>query len=181
MTFEVEVKIKAYNLEVLEDLLIEKGATIIDITVIKDHYFNHPSRDFQETDEAFRIREEGDLVYLTYKGPKLDDKSKTRLEEQVEVKDFEVTKNIVTHLGFKKVLTVIKDRRTYQMRGFTICMDTVDSLGTFVEIEKEIDNLDDMVKTRDEIYKLAKEILLKPHENGIRKSYLELLLEKKNE
>ena len=181
LTYEVEVKIKAYNLEILEELLIEKGAIIIDIINQRDHYFNHPSRDFQETDEAVRIREEGDLVYLTYKGPKIDKKSKSRIEEQVEVKNFEVTKNILTQLGFKKVLTVIKDRRSYQMRGFTICMDTVDSLGTFVEIEKEIENLDDMVKTRDEIYQLAKDIMLKPHENGIRKSYLELLLEKKNE
>ncbi|MHA1187455.1 MAG: hypothetical protein ACTSSK_11385 [Candidatus Heimdallarchaeota archaeon] len=58
-------------------------------------------------------------------------------------------------------------------------MDTVDSLGTFVEIEKEIDNIEAMVKTRDEIYQLAKDLMLKPQENGIRKSYLELLLEKK--
>jgi len=91
MTFEVEVKIKAYNLEILEELLIEKGATIIDIINQRDHYFNHPSKDFQETDEAVRIREEGDLIYLTYKGPKIDKKSKSRIEEQVEVKSFEVT------------------------------------------------------------------------------------------
>ena len=181
MTVEVEVKIKAYNLEILEEVLIDKGAIIIDITVQRDHYFNHPSKDFQETDEALRIREDGELVYLTYKGPKLDKKSKSRIEENVEVKNYDVVKKILTHLGFKKVLTVTKDRRTYQMRGFTICLDTVESLGTFVEIEKEIDNIEDMVKTRDEIFELATDILLNPHKNGIRKSYLELLLEKKSE
>ena len=180
MTFEVEVKFSVSSLDKLEDLLIEKGSILVDIVSQRDHYFNHPSRDFKETDEAVRIREDGDLCFLTYKGPKLDSKSKSRVEEEVEVTNFDKTKNILINLGFRKVLAVIKERRVYQLQGFFICLDNVESLGTFVEIEKEVENENDMIKTRDEIFALANELALNPQKTNIRTSYLELLLEKKN-
>ncbi|MEZ6108510.1 MAG: class IV adenylate cyclase [Pirellulaceae bacterium] len=45
-----------------------------------DYYYNHPARDFRETDEAFRIRVSGEDLNLTYKGPRLDSRIKTRSE-----------------------------------------------------------------------------------------------------
>ena len=45
-----------------------------------DHYFNGHDRDFHQTDEAFRIRRMGEKNFLTYKGPKRDTDTKTRIE-----------------------------------------------------------------------------------------------------
>ena len=39
-------------------------------------YFRHPSRDFQQTHEAFRLRRYDDEVFITYKGPVVDDADK---------------------------------------------------------------------------------------------------------
>ena len=45
-----------------------------------DRYFNHPARDFAETDEALRIRRIGPVNRITYKGPRVDTVTKTRQE-----------------------------------------------------------------------------------------------------
>src|SRR5689334_1127969 len=49
----------------------------------RDRYFNHPSRDFGQTDEALRLRQSGERNYITYKGPKIDVATKTRRELEV--------------------------------------------------------------------------------------------------
>jgi adenylate cyclase class 2 len=50
-----------------------------------DEYFNHPCRDFGQTDEAFRIRSCNGQTKLTYKGPRLDTVTKTREELELEI------------------------------------------------------------------------------------------------
>ena len=67
MPVEVEVKIKVDDFEDIEYKLLERGALLEEIVMQRDHYFQHPSKDFNKTDEALRIREDGDRFYLTYK------------------------------------------------------------------------------------------------------------------
>ena len=71
MIFEVEQKFEVLKVDVLEQALLAMGAVIEDPVVQVDRYFTHPSRDFANTDEAFRIRSEGDENFITYKGPKV--------------------------------------------------------------------------------------------------------------
>jgi adenylate cyclase class 2 len=71
MSIEVEAKAYAEDLNTLEKELIEKGAKFISRVEQKDTYFNHPNRDFAETDEALRIREADGKTFFTYKGPKM--------------------------------------------------------------------------------------------------------------
>ena len=74
-----------------------------------DIYFNGIDRDFRETDEALRIRKSMDIdkkdinYYLVYKGPKMDNISKTREEYEVIVSDGEITNIILEKLGFKSL------------------------------------------------------------------------------
>ncbi|MCH7990085.1 MAG: class IV adenylate cyclase, partial [Planctomycetes bacterium] len=80
MSYEVELKFPLDDAErisaQLDGLQAERGAPIEQV----DRYFNHPSRDFAQTDEALRIRTMNDRSLLTYKGPLLDAETKTRLE-----------------------------------------------------------------------------------------------------
>ena len=55
VTIEVEVKFRVANLEDIEYQLLEWGAKLVEIVVQRDHYFNHPSRDFAKSDEALRM------------------------------------------------------------------------------------------------------------------------------
>lgn len=171
---------KVDNIDELEMMLIEKGAKLEEIVNQKDLYFNHPKKDFKETDEALRIREGGNKNYLTYKGPKFDSKSKTRNEIEIEVMNAKQLSEMFDNLDFRKIAYVTKERRIYLLDEIYYYLDNVTSLGTFIEIEKIIEDKSSYEKTRDEIFQVIRTLKLDPKKN-IRKSYLELLLDKRNE
>ena len=180
LSIEVEVKLKVDDLNELEMVLVDKGAILEEIVNQQDQYFNHPIKDFNETDEALRIREDGDKTYLTYKGPKFDSKSKTRKEIDIEIENAKQLAGMLESLDFRKVAIVSKERRIYLLDGIHYCLDNVASIGTFLEVEKIIGDKSTFEKTRDEIFQAIKSLKLDPKTN-IRKSYLELLLEKISE
>ena len=76
----------------------------------EDIYFNGIDRDFRETDEALRIRDEDGNFFVTYKGPKIDKISKTREEIEVRIEDKEKMRQIFKRLGFKEVKPIKKIR-----------------------------------------------------------------------
>ena len=177
MSVEVEVKLKVDDFEEIEFKLLESGALLEEMVMQRDHYFQHPSKDFNETDEALRIREDGDRFYLTYKGPKFDPKSKTRVELNTEISNVENITHTLEQLGFKKVGIISKERKIYLYNNMQFCLDNVASVGLYVEVEKMIHDKSNFEKERDLIFKTMKELGLNPEKNE-RKSYLELLLEK---
>ena len=81
---EVEVKAKIDNFEDMEKKLENLGAIKSKKEFQEDIYFNSPIVDFAKTDEALRIRTTKENneknIFITYKGPKIDSKSKTREE-----------------------------------------------------------------------------------------------------
>jgi adenylate cyclase, class 2 len=145
-----------------------------------DHYFNAPDRDFAQTDEALRLRRIGQKDYVTYKGPRTDASTKTRKEIEVPLGAGDASAQgfiqILEHLGYRPTAVVRKRRRIYRLSrdGFSleICLDEVEELGCFVELEivAAEDRLD---AARATLQGLAAELGLTQSE---RRSYLELLL-----
>jgi adenylate cyclase class 2 len=174
--FEVEIKARA-SVEPLEAELKRRGAVFEKTVTQADVYYNAPHRDFAVTDEAVRLRRQGDRTFLTYKGKKLDAKSKTRKEVEVGVSDFAKMQDILVSLGFRKTLDVVKERRIYHYKGAEVCLDRIEGLGDFVELELQADNPADIARKRDEVIALMRELGV----DGelIRESYLEMLLAKK--
>ncbi|MFN9040839.1 MAG: class IV adenylate cyclase, partial [Planctomyces sp.] len=84
MTIEVEAK---FLITELSQLLANADALGFQFpansVLEQDEYFNHPARDFRQTDEALRIRRIGGELILTWKGPRLDALSKSRRELEV--------------------------------------------------------------------------------------------------
>lgn len=146
---EVEVKLKIDSAELIEKKLIElgfnKGQTLQEI----DYYYNGVDRDFRESGEALRLRlvesldgsavvadRPGEpLAQMTYKGPKLDNISMSRVEHQVNIDDFETMQSILSSLGYRPVVPVIKLRRELFSERINACVDTVDGLGDYLELE----------------------------------------------
>jgi adenylate cyclase, class 2 len=166
----LEIEIKSYCDD--HDAVIEKarilGARHWKTLRERDLYLNHPARDFRKTDEALRLRQAGDEVVLTYKGPKLGTASKTRREEEVPVGNFEKTLEILTLLGFIPSGTVEKEREIYTLGDIEICIDRVDGLGNFVELELKGT---DRERVEKDLFRIAGELGLDRFET---KSYLEL-------
>lgn len=115
----------------------------------RDRYFQHPTRDFAETDEALRIRRietvDGDgtpKTVLTYKGPRLDADSKTRREYETAIADEHTMEAILEGVGFTPVATVRKRRERWRTEEFLVCLDAVAELGSYVEIETTSESAD---------------------------------------
>jgi len=148
----------------------------------EDTYYNGIGRDFRETDEALRIRshtQDGHVeACVTYKGPKQDARSQTRIELETEVASPGTMRAILERLGFRKVLDVCKNRRGYCRSGMNLCLDEVDGLGRFLELEIVApDGTEDAQRETllDRLFSVLDELGV-PRENLTRSSYLELLM-----
>lgn len=175
---EVEVKAHApHDQGALEDKLIKIGARRVKEEFQEDIYFNAPHRDFAQTDEALRIRKVTDdtseKIFITYKGAKMDEISKTRKEVEVGVEDSDKVADIFKSLSFRPVATVRKNRIIYTLEDLIITLDEVHGVGHFVEIEKEMEEGSDTQEALDEIFATYSKIGI---EDGFeRRSYLELM------
>ena len=174
MGMEIEVKAYADDLKGIEAKIKEMGAEPTWEGGQEDTYYNHPERDFAKTDEALRIRKEKNRNTLTYKGPKIDEHSKTREEIQFSIENPEAAGDMLVKLGFTPVGTVKKLRKKYQLGDLKISLDSVEGLGDFVEIEALNPDISEqeVPETRDRINALMDDLGLNKRE---RTSYLELL------
>ncbi|WP_280586277.1 class IV adenylate cyclase [Halorubrum sp. Boch-26] len=193
--FEVEIKVPA-DVGAVRDRLREVGAERVDARRQRDAYYDAPHRDFAETDEALRMRRETPLpdgvgsagarsgesgksepetTKITYKGPLLDEGSKTRAEHETEVVDPEATAGILSGLGFEPAATVEKRREFWAYDGYTVTLDAVDGLGEFVEIERAVDDESAIEAVRDDALATLEGLGLDGGEQ-VRTSYLGLLL-----
>ena len=170
---EVEVKVPAQHAEVKERLE-EIGAEQVDEKKQKDVYFTAPHRDFSETDEALRVRRENGETRITYKGPKLDNETKTREEHETTVGDAEEARSVFESLGFEEFGTVKKERQVYELDGTTVTLDDVDGLGEFVEVERDIEDGVDIEEPSAEVLDVLERLCLDT-DDSVRDSYLELL------
>jgi len=169
---EIEVKIPNADHKELKRRLKLLGAECLGEDNQEDLYLTHPCRDFGETDEALRLRSANGDSFLTYKGPKIDAGSKTREEMEIMVEEPESLLSLLEKLGFRKVARVGKRRISYHHAGVKICLDKVEGLGDFVELEYMGQELE---RGQKAIGDLMTKLRLKGNE---RRSYLELLLEK---
>lgn len=146
-----------------------------------DHYYNAPDRDFGQTDEALRLRRIGPANRITYKGPKEPGPTKTRTEIEVPLADGDAAAGdflrILERLGYRATAVVRKRRTDYSLhRGefdMNVCLDEVDRVGRFVEVEIVADpkDRDAAQKTLQET---ARELGLERYEP---RSYLRMTLE----
>lgn len=183
--YEVEVKVRAEHASV-RDALDAVGATRVETVEQEDTYYDAPDRDFAQTDEALRVREERSArtrseggeaettdTRLTYKGPLVDSDSKTREEAETAVVDPAALRSILDGLGYEPAATVRKERERYTLDGITVTLDAVDGLGEFVEAE--LDTEGDIDTARDRVFTVLDDLGLDTDEQ-IRTSYLGLLL-----
>ncbi len=180
MRYEVEQKFPVPDMAAVQKRLAELGAAVAAWQLEVDLYFAHPAKDFARTDEALRIRTIGTANYVTYKGPKIDQTTKTREEIELPLpggpQGYADGRRLLEALGFRPVAEIRKRRRkaeiAWQGQKVEVSLDEVDSLGTFVELEL-IASADGVESAKESILQLASALRLAGSE---RRSYLELLL-----
>lgn len=184
--YEVELKVPADH-DSVRHSLESHGANHVESVTQEDTYYNAPDRDFVETDEALRIRrelldDETERTAVTYKGPLIDDASKTRMEAETLVEEDNEMHDILTGLGYDASAAVTKHRDQFELDGCVVTLDSVEGLGEYVEVELETDqeldgeNHDVLASLRDEAADVLRKLDLDPSDQ-IQTSYLDLLLD----
>ena len=146
-----------------------------------DTYYDHPSRSFAETDEALRLRREsadddsGTTATLTYKGPLVDDVSKTREEVETEVADAAAMDDVLRAVGFEPAAEVEKERERFDLDGYVVALDHVAGLGEFVEVET-VGEEAAVADLRAGAFERCRRLGLDP-DDAVQTSYLVMLLD----
>lgn len=133
---EIEVKAKIEGLESLIEKLEMLGCEISDPIIQNDIVFCKKEIG-PEGKNVLRIRRAGDEITFTLKrniSNELD-----CIEKEVVIDDAEAMKDIVELIGYSEVVRVNKKRRKGRLGDYEICLDEVESLGFFIEVEKMSD------------------------------------------
>ncbi|MBI2758191.1 MAG: class IV adenylate cyclase [Chloroflexi bacterium] len=107
--------------------------------------FDTPDGSFQRAGKVLRLRRDGS-IHLTYKdGSRSKDGAISRREIEFEVSDFETARCFIEALGYQVVFLYEKYRTTYELDGAHVMLDET-PIGSFVEIEGELDSLRPVAK-----------------------------------
>lgn len=180
---EVEIKLPLYKRSLTQRLLEAEGFHAGKLVRESDWYYTSDFHDFMKTDEALRIRSVESLTdlteksILTYKGPKLDDISMTRTEIETPVGDLKASRAILAALSYRELAPVVKLRQYYHKDRITACIDQVEGLGSFLELEIIVKKEEEKETALDEI-----KTVLAALDSDIREtttvSYLSMILRK---
>lgn len=181
---EIEIKIRLDEgafLKVREN--VQNSAKFVKKVRQIDEYFTPAHRNFVEPRFPFEwlsIRKRGDKTILNYKHfvPENAEVHTHCDEFETEIKNPEGLKKIFSAINLKPLVTVDKERETYDYNGeFEIALDVVKDLGHFIEIEamKEFGTVE---KAREKLFKLAKSLGVDTSNPDLR-GYPFLMMEKK--
>lgn len=178
--FEIEVKVRIERFEKIKHSLKELGAILTKKEHQRDNYFLSSIRNFEQTGEVLRVREQipGNGL-ITYKGPRLESEMKVRKEIEVRVQNSLDAIELLHELGFNLFFTFEKEREMYQLNEFSVSLDKVRDLGNFLEIELKAEDTQPILQQK--IFDLLHKIGVS-RDSIEKRSYLELILdrEKKN-
>ncbi|MGL4423769.1 MAG: class IV adenylate cyclase [Gemmataceae bacterium] len=140
---EVEQKFRVADPAAVRNALAERRFQHLSTLLERDEYLKAPDRDFAQSGEALRIRQSGEQLFFTYKGPKQSGAVKIRPEIELPISlpptDLEQVRQFWLLLGYKPVRLVEKTRELYQhpsdYTGILVTLDTVRGIGSFSEIE----------------------------------------------
>ena len=150
---EIEVKAKLRNkasfLAAAEQLGIKFGEAIAqdDATYETDLPYADPNWNI------FRIRAQNGQQILTMKH-KASTRSRDNHEYETIIEDSSEIVKMLNRLGYTLGVRVRKDRRIAHYMGLEICLDELDELESFVEVEKLANDDADVDAVQDELWTL---------------------------
>lgn len=178
---EVEVKLPIGNPEEVKRKLQNLGFMAGSIEKETDTYFDNAAEEIRRGGQALRVRECRNLLtgettaQINYKGQKLDQISMTRKELETEVSEADTIRQILQAIGFHIADPVVsKIRMIYPKAPVTACLDQVENLGDFLELEILADSQSQYEAAMNQIRQILGQLGYRV-EDTIRKSYLSML------
>ena len=162
---EIEVKLRIKDVAVLEKKLLEQGYKLIETLRETDTYFDGGINGIKKSGQALRVRRTVDsstgkeCSKITFKGEKLDTVSMARLELETGVENGDTAERILCALGFMPVRpVVVKNRKILRNEDISVCLDDVQCLGSFLEIEIMVESEENRTAALSRIEKIIESI-----------------------
>lgn len=172
---EIEVKAKVRDETLLLKNIAAFGISLSNPISQKDIVFSPkgtaPDAEFIE--QALRIRDQDGKIIFTYKKPGPSNHL-NKIEIETAIGDAEAMANICKAIGFEEIVRVNKTRQKAEYKHYEICVDKVENLGTFIEIENLVES-GDAEAIQEEIFEFMKSLGVEP-EDRVFKDYDLLLL-----
>ncbi len=153
MRKEIEVKAKVKNIQEIAERLLSLNCVISAPQEQKDIIFTNFDdklfAEFQSGINLLRIRESGGKALFTVKQPQSNEQD--AIEYETEIGDAAQMAEALKVMGYHEAVKVIKKRRITKYKEYEICLDEVDGLGSFIEMEI-ITESDDAEKIQDEMF-----------------------------
>jgi adenylate cyclase class 2 len=180
---EIEVKAKLRDKATTLKKLTDLGCDFSDVKTQDDMVWVSKTgslEDFLSNNVFLRIRvQNGEKVILTAKSPKgkSGNESLVKREHEVVVSSADEARNILSLMGLQEAVRVFKKRQTAEYDGYEICLDEVEGLGSFVELEKMADEAG-AAQIQKEMLDFLLTLGVSP-EDQVKKGYDILMLERK--
>lgn len=167
---EIEIKLRISDEFSLRRALV-KIADFNKEYIKKDEYYI-------KDDFVVRIREDYPETYVTYKTRKIENSVEVNQENEMTVSSKKIFLDLLKEMGYKEYYKKTKTGYSFKtIEGIIFDVSKVNDLGTFLEIEKVVEDEIDTSKVINELKSIMTQLNLS-EEQIETKSYAKLILEK---
>lgn len=154
---EIELKFKADNIDEIISFLNTNNCEISQPIYQNDTIYvqNLNNVESKEGSAYLRVRKTNQKVELNYK--RQSAKKMESEEIEFEVSSYQMANEFLKAIGFKEWVQVNKVRKYSKYQEYNICIDEVERLGIFVEIELLVNEQND-IDYESKLLEIAKEM-----------------------
>lgn len=134
MAFEVELKARLHQPEVVKERAAELGAFVGE-TFKEDVYFRRCGDTSRVPAERYRLRREGDKAVVTFKQMVRSGETEVNEEVEFEINDPHAFFRFAERFGFEPFVVKRKKSQVYRVGRAHVELNEVEHLGHFAEIE----------------------------------------------
>ncbi len=174
---EVEIRAKIKNKSEVQSKLKEMAAELIKTDRQVDKIFGHEmfldeNKMIVEGGLSARIRQTNKGIWLEFKEIS---RQGAGIEIKADLDNLNEGLRFFEKLNFKEAFTISKLREVYSYNGFEICLDEVERLGDFIEIEKMVADSNEIEEAKNQCLELLQKIA--PEAEITNKKYGDLMQE----
>lgn len=177
---EIEVKARVADFEPIIKKLESLGCPLGQAIIQEDKVFLKNGVDFGNLDRGgnvLRIRRQGSKNVFTLKVK--GEVEMDSIERETEISNPEKLEEILKYLDYYEVVQIKKSRRKCNYQNLEICLDEVDVLGNFIEVE-ELAEEGDGEKIQNKLFDFLMTLGIK-QEDRVLIGYDKLMFNKNNE
>ncbi|MFA7717542.1 MAG: class IV adenylate cyclase [Candidatus Absconditabacterales bacterium] len=149
---KVEVKAKVADVETLKDRLVLLGFFFSQALFQQDRLYLPNDTLFSEIKEGtviLRLRNSNGRQTLKLK--KIGETFLDTIEREIVIDDPDQAAEMLKYIGYYQVLDMARVRQKSSYNGLTISLDQVEELGSFIKVEKMVED-EDIQQVQDKLF-----------------------------